>query len=128
MDFKNMTDSELASIMANYINRVAHLKDLVARYLDGSDHGNITADNIRILYKQLKNELRSDANYLDLVRNYNGTDLYMYYFRPSIREASAFGFTVPVNGAINQQFYGSVADAHYKLTKYYSLEKWGQLM
>lgn len=128
MDFKNMTDSELASIMVNYINRVAHLRDLVARYLDGFDRGSIDINNIRILYRQLKNQLRLDAEYLDLVRNYSGSDLYMYYFRPSIREASAFDFTVPVNRTINQQFYGSVADAHYKLTKYYSLEKWGQLM
>ena len=128
MDFKNMADSELASIMVNYINRVAHLQDLIARYLDGSDCGSISADSIRTLYRQIKDELRSDADYLELVRNQNGSNLYMYYFRPSIREASAFGFTLPVNRVINQQFYGVVADAHYKLTKYYSLEKWGRLM
>lgn len=128
MDFKNMSDAELASVMVNYINRVAHLKDLVGRYIDGTDGGNMPADRIRDLYKQLKDELREDAKYLDLVRNYNGSTLYMRAFRPSIREAAAFGFTVPVNRAINQQFFGSVADAHYKLTKFYSLEEWGNMM
>lgn len=128
MDFKNMTDSELAEIMVNYISRVAHLRDLISRYIDGTDHGSISADRIRALYRQLKDELRADANYLSLVRNYNGSSLYMYYFCPSIREAAAFGFTVPVNRAINQQFFGAVADAHYKLTKYRSLEEWGRLI
>lgn len=128
MDFKNMSDVELASVMVNYINRVAHLRDLVGRYIDGTDGGNIPADRIRDLYKQLKDELREDAKYLDLVRNYNGSTLYMGAFRPSIREAAAFGFTVPVNRAINQQFFGAVADAHYKLTKIYTLEEWGSMM
>lgn len=128
MDFKNMSDAELASVMVNYINRVAHLRDLVGRYIDGTDGGNMSADRIRDLYKQLKDELREDAKYLDLVRNYNGSTLYMGAFRPSIREAAAFGFTVPVNRAINQQFFSAVADAHYKLTKIYSLEEWGNMM
>lgn len=128
MDYKNMTDSELASVMVNYINRVAHLRDLVGRYIEGTDGGNIPVDRIKDLYKQLKDELREDTKYLDSVRNYNGSDLYMGAFRPSIREAAAFGFTIPVSRTVNQQFFGAVADAHYKLTKIYSLEEWGSLM
>ena len=128
MDFKNMRDSELASVMVNYITRVSHLQDLVGRYIDGTDGGAVPANRIKDLYKQLKDELREDANYLDLVRNSNGSNLYMCAFRPSIREAAAFGFTVPVNRAINQQFFGAVADAYYKLTKIYSLDEWGSLM
>lgn len=128
MDFKNMSDSEIASVMVNYITRISHLQELVGRYIDGTDRGSIPADRIKDLYKQLKDELREDAKYLDLVRNSNGSDLYMCAFRPSIRDAAAFGFTVPVNGAINQRFFGAVADAHYKLTKIYSLEEWGSLM
>lgn len=128
MDFKNMTDSELASVMVNYINRVANLRDLIAKYIDGSNRDSITADRIRELYKQLKDELREAANYLDLVRNYNGSLLYMKAFRPSIREAAAYGFTVPVNRTINQSYYGAVADAHYRLRKVYSLQKWQELV
>ncbi len=29
MDFKKMTDRELAEVMVNQINRVAHLKDMI---------------------------------------------------------------------------------------------------
>ena len=128
MDFKNMTDSELASVMVSYISRVAHLRDLVGRYLEGSDRGSIPADRIRDLYKQIKDELRDDAHYLDLVKNRNGSNVYMHYFTPSIKEASAWGFNVPSNRAITQQFFGAVADAHYKLTKYYSLQEWERLI
>ena len=46
---------------------------------------------------------------------------------PSIREAAAFGFDVPINSTINQRMYGAVEEAHYKMTKYYSLEEWGNL-
>lgn len=128
MDYKRLSDSELASIMVNYINRVEHLKKLIAGYIDKDNHGSIQPDRIKDEYRLLKNELREDADYLDLVRNREGSQLYMGYFSPSIREASAWGFTVPVNHGIDQQMYSAVADAHYKLTKYYSLEQWGALM
>lgn len=128
MDYKNLPDTELAKIMVNYINRVDHLRQMIAQYLDHSDGGAIPADRIKATYKELKYELRDDAAYLDLVRNYNGSELYMDAFRPSIREAYAFGFGESVNSKISQAFYSTVADAHYKLTKIYSLEEWGQFM
>lgn len=77
MDYKYLTDSELASVMVSYINRVGHLKDLIGTYLDSADHGRIQPTQIKELYKQLKNELREDYNYLDLVRNRNGSQIYM---------------------------------------------------
>ena len=101
MEYKNMTDSELATIMVNYINRIDHLRGLIVTYLDSVDHGCIQPIRIKELYKQLKYELRDDYNYLDLARNKQGSRIYMYYFSPSIREAFAWGFTVPVNGAVN---------------------------
>ena len=128
MDYKYLTDSELASVMVSYINRVGHLKDLIGTYLDSADHGRIQPTQIKELYKQLKNELREDDNYLDLVRNRNGNQIYMYYFSPSIREAFAWGFTVPVNAAVTFAMFSAVSEAHYKLTKYYSLEEWGSLI
>lgn len=127
MDYKNMTDSELAAIMVNYINQVAHIKDLIGCYLDRENSGNIRADQIKAAYRDLKNELRETADYLWLERNRNGSILYMSAFSPSIREAMAEGF-VPVNAAVDFKMYSSVADAHYKLTKYVSLEEWGDLM
>lgn len=128
MDYKRLSDSELASIMVNYINRVGHLKELIAGYIDNANRGNIQPDRIKDEYRKLKNELREDADYLDLVRNQDGSQLYMGCFSPSIREAAAWGFTVPVNHKVDYPMFSAVAEAHYKLTKYYSLEQWSRLM
>lgn len=128
MDYKNMSDSELASVMVNYINRIKHLKEMIGRYLDRPDRGYVQADQIKAEYRKLKNEIRQDADYLYLSRNRNGSFLYTSAFAPSIREAAAFGFTVPVNAAVNRQMYSAVEEAHYKLRKYKSLEEWGKLM
>lgn len=123
---KKMEDSELAKVMINYIGRVGHLQDVIGRYLQGN--GCISASRIKDEYAQLKEELRKDAHYLSLKQNSKGSDLYMGAFEPSIREASAFGFTVSINANINQMMFNAVAEAHYKLTKYYSLEEWGSLL
>ena len=37
MEFKKMTDSELAKVMVNYIGLVGHLQDVIGRYLQGND-------------------------------------------------------------------------------------------
>ena len=72
--------------------------------------------------------LTTTAHYLSLRQNSKGSDLYKGAFEPSIREAAAFGFTVSVNANVNQKMFNAVAEAHYKLTKYYSLEEWGSLL
>lgn len=126
MDFKKMTDSELAKVMINYIRRVGHLQDVIGRYLQGNDC--ISASRIKDEYVHLKEELRKDAHYLSLKQNSKGSDLYMGAFEPSISEAAAFGFTVPVNASVNQKMFNAVAEAHYKLTKYHSLEEWERLL
>lgn len=126
MDFKNMKNCDLASMMVNYINRTEHLMDIIGLYLDGNR--NITSEMIHLKYSDLKNELREDAHYLELEKNADGSDLYMRFFAPSIREAAAWGFTVPVNGRVNQDMYNAVSEANYKLQKYMSLEKWGGCM
>lgn len=126
MDFKKMTDSELAKVMVNYIGRVGHLQGVIGRYLQGNDC--ISTSQIKAEYAQLKEELREDAHYLSLKQNSKGSDLYMGAFEPSISEAAAFGFIVPVNTSVNQKMFNTVAEAHYKLTKYHSLEEWGRLL
>lgn len=128
MEFKKMPDEELAKIMVNQINRVAHLKDILSLFLEKRDSCKVSAESIRELYKDLKNELIKDADYLNLVRNRNGSTLYMSAFSPSIREASAFGFNVPVNSKVDFNMFSAVEEAHYKLTKYKNLEEWGELM
>lgn len=126
MDFKKMTDSELAKVMVNYIGRVEHLQNIISWYLQGNDC--ISTSQIKAEYAQLKEELREDAHYLSLKQNSKGSDLYKGSFAPSIREAAAFGVTVSVNANVNQTMFNAVAEAHYKLTKYYSLEEWGSLL
>ena len=37
MDFKKMTDSELAKVMVNYIGRVEHLQSIISWYLQGNE-------------------------------------------------------------------------------------------
>lgn len=86
MEYKEMTDTELAQIMVNYITRTEHLCRLISNYLDGSDRGTIPAERIKEEYKQLKYELRDDAHYLDLSKNRKGSKLYMFFFSPSIRK------------------------------------------
>lgn len=126
MDFKFMTDSELANIMVNYIFRIENLLDIIERYLEGNN--SVSAEKIKRTYANLKDELREDAHYIKLVRNSNGSLLYMNVFSPSIREAAYFGFSVSINSAVNQRMYSAVEEAHYKLTKYYSLEEWENLI
>lgn len=124
MDYKNMKDSELASVMVDYINRVEHLQNLIASYLDTSKFNAIFSQQIKDLYKQLKTELCEDAHYLELVQNRSGSVLYKSAFIPSIREAVAFGFTTPVNHKIDQKMFNAVAEAYYRLTACYELNEW----
>ena len=128
MDYKNMSDSEIANVMVNYINRVAHLKRVISNYIDESDGRSIPAERIKAEYAQLKREIREDADYLNLVRNRDDRPIYMGAFSPSIREAAAFGFTVPINHRVDQGMFNAVAEAHYKLTKYKSLDEWLDLI
>lgn len=128
MDFKNLSDCELAEIMVNYINRVAHLQYMIANYLDGTGNGAITAEHIKNVYRQLKSEIREDAHYLSLQRNSKGSNMYMYYFKPSILGADAYGFTVSVNAPVDGRMFSCVEEAHYRMRKYHSLEVWGSMM
>ena len=73
----------------------------------------------------MKVELRRDASYVRLKRNSEGSTLYRGAFVPSIREAAAYGFFVSSNSTVNSSMYNAVAEANYKLNKYYSLEEWG---
>lgn len=123
-----MTDSQLASIMVNYINRVGHLQEVIGIYIDKPGHGGFSPEQIKTEYRQLKNELREIEDYLSLERNFQGSVLYISAFSPSVREAMAEGFIVPINAAVNFKLFSSVANAYYKLTKYVSLEEWGELI
>lgn len=126
MDYNKKSDSELARIMVSYIGRIKNLQGIVGRYLDGNE--SISATQIRREYAQIKDELREDARLVKLKKNYQGSDLYRGAFVPSISEAAAFGFCVPTNSKIDFKMYSAIEEAHYKFTKYCSLEEWGELL
>lgn len=124
MELKKMSDQELAARAIGYIERIEQLQDEVGAILDGKKKS-YEPDLIRVKYKRLKEEIKADAHYLDLVRNQRfGNDLYNAIFSPSIMEASAWGFESPTNSRIDHAFFSSLYEAHYKMTKYYSFKEW----
>lgn len=126
MDYNKKSDSELARIMVSYIGRIENLQGIVGRYLEGND--SISSAQIRREYAQIKDELREDARLVKLKKNYQGSNLYKGAFVPSICEAAACGFCVPINSKVDFRMYSAIEEAHYKLTKYCSLEEWGELL
>lgn len=127
MDYKNMTDVELANIMINQISRVSHLLNIIRIYLEQKQNSIIPVERIKEEYKTLKNEFKEDYNYLRLSKNQKGSYIYMSKFAPSIKEAYAEGFVVPSNSKVDFKMFSTVETAHYKLNKYYSLEEWGKV-
>ena len=127
MDYKNMTDVELANIMIHQISRVSHLLDIIRIYLEQKQNSSIPVERIKEEYKILKNEFKEDYNYLRLAKNQKGSYIYMSKFASSIKEAYAEGFVVPSNSKVDFKMFSTVETAHYKLNKYYSLEDWGKV-
>ena len=127
MEYKKMSDKELAAIMVHYITQVKQLKDSVGDYLKSTRHKKADAVQIKNTYCELKTELRQIEHYLTLNCNRDGSALYMGFFSPIIQEAVAYGFLAPINSSVNQKMYSSVSEAHYKLTKNRSLEQWEEL-
>jgi len=128
-DLKNMSDYELAQRVVNYVERLRTLMDDVSNVLGGPRRtGSYELDRIKDDYKRLKEEIKSDAHYVRLSRNRTGDfDLYTSIFVPSISEADASGFTSPTNSRIDQRFFSSIEEAHYKLTKYHGLDEWKKM-
>ena len=123
-DLKKMSDNELAQRMLNYIDQARTLMQCISDFLERKTP-RPSRDKIVVAYKQLKEAIKTDAHYVDLVRNRaSKSRVYTNIFICSIAEASAFGFTSPTNSQINHSLFSSVEVAHYKLTKYYSREKW----
>lgn len=127
-DFKRMSDEELAIHIIDYIRRTDKLMQIVSDYMQGKSDRS-AADFIHAEYKSLKLSIKDDAHYINLSGNraYSGS-LYDAYFAPSISEASAEGFAASTNSRIDSKMFSSLYDAHYKLTKYYSLEEWENIV
>mgnify|MGYP003305134514 CR=1 FL=1 len=124
MDYKNMTDEELANIMINQIGRVSHLLNLIRIYIEQKENCSIPVEKIKEEYKKIKSEFKEDYNYLNLSKNKKGSYIYTSIFTPSIKEAYAEGFSVPSNSKVDFKMFSTIETALYKLNKYYSLEEW----
>lgn len=122
------SDIEIASRMVGYIERTETLMKMISEYLSIKNDRLSTSGLIHKEYKSLKEEIRSDAHFLSLkCNNIMNDTLLQTHFRWAIPEASAYGFDCSSNCAINQVMHSAVEDAHYRLTKYDSLDKWQSL-
>ena len=115
-ELKNMTDQELALRIQAYRNRLRALMSEVSDYMQ---HGAGSKDEILYKYKSLKEDVKADAHYVDLLINHKGKAKYYRDFTGALSEAAAFGFTAPTNSSINQKLFNSIEEAHYKLGKCY---------
>ncbi len=128
-ELKKMSDKDLSIRMVNYIERVQKLMDSVSEIMNGKGT-KMLIDSIHYEYKAIKQEINDDAHYLYLNmnrRNDEDSELYNRFFKPSISEAAAFGFTSSTNSRIDFKFYNSLEEARYKLNKFYPLEKWKEI-
>ena len=76
---------------------------------------------VRSKYAELKQAIKNERKIIDTVRFKKTKSKFLkQYYIDSILEASAYGFSSKVNACINQNFYNSVEEANYKLTKYIS--------
>ena len=125
MELNKLSDQQIAARMVGYIDRLEALMSDVSRYIQCKKKTYLD-ETIHDEYKKLKDEIKADAHYLDLARNGrdDASQVYDGFFKPSIMEAAAFGFTSPTNSRIDQRFYSAIEEAHYKLTKYFSSKRW----
>lgn len=127
MELIQMSDQEVAKRMYDYIVRIEYLKDQVSKILNHEAQG-IDRQFIKDEYKTLKQSVKEDANYMGLSRNKRRDDSVLQnQFKWVLQEASAFGFTSPINSNIDFKFFSSLAEAEYKLTKHTSKEEWKKL-
>lgn len=125
MELNRLSDQQIAVRIVGYVERLEALMSDVGSYMQGKKES-YQNERIHDEYKMLKDEIRVDAHYLGLSRNErdDASKVYEGFFRPSIMEAAAFGFTVPTNSRIDYKFHSAIEEAHYKLTKYFSLKRW----
>ncbi len=110
-----MSDMEQALRLMNYRERCHSLHVSVFNYLKQP-----TAEEaaiIKMRYAKLKEDIKSDAHYVNLIKNRDGSNFYRNTFSKNIFAASAFGFTVKINSSVNLAMARSVEEAYYRLGK-----------
>lgn len=123
MDLILMSNQEVAKRMYDYIVRIDYLKDQVSKILNNEAQG-VDRQFIKDEYKALKQAIKEDAHYMSLSRNKKRDDSVLQnQFRWVIHEASAFGFNSSTNSKIDFNFWSSIEEVRYKLTKHTSEEE-----
>ena len=122
-----MSNQQLAKRILSYINRTEALQKQVSDILD--KHIVFNKELLMDEYRDLKNALRRDSREVqrkefDRPVRTNEVKNNFYW---SVMEAAAEGLISRVGSRIDFEFFSYIAEAHYKLTKYYSKEEWEAL-
>ncbi len=126
MELRAMSNREVAKRVYDYLIRISKLKEEISKKLN--NYEKINEDYVRSEYKSLKQSIKEDAHYMSLSRNDIEDDSVLQnQFKWVIQEASAFGFTSAVNSKIDFNFWNSLEEVTYKLTKFTPMEEWKKL-
>lgn len=110
------TDKELIKKQIDFIERTEQIMNMI----DNKENENC----IREEYKKLKECIKDEAHRVRLqVNQRQASKFEQMYYAPSIREANAWGFDVKSNARVSRDMWRAVEEAHYKLSKYISLEE-----
>lgn len=130
-ELKIMNEAELAAYMLSRIEGIEQLMSMMEPILH---HEVILSPHlekeIHDRYKELKAAIKQDAHYVSLKKNQKSdvTMLYEQIVISGIKEADACGFMAPVNAKIDYNYWGSLSEALYRLTKYYTKSDWEKLL
>lgn len=119
------SDEELIKNLLNYISRTRELMKKISQY----NNSKLEKEEIQLEYKRLKTIFLEQEHFWSLSKNRNSaTEFSKQIYIPAIREAIAYGFTVPINSLINRKMYNAVEEGNYKLRKYISYEELKRLI
>ena len=117
-ELKNFSEEEIIKRKEMFLERMDNLMKNISEYLRYPDME--LEYRIKEEYKELKNEIQEDAKYLKTRRNdISQISKSHLAYSEGIREASAFGFGVKTNAAVNEKMIYAVEEAHYRLNKYF---------
>lgn len=129
-ELKDYGEKELAEYMLRYIDAIEKLMNEIEPIIHHEKEADTKQQKmIQAEYKRLKDEIRKDVHYVGLKKNQMSVcpELYSEIVVPSMKEAGAYGFSAAVNAKIDYNYWGALAEAKYKLTKYYSKTDWERL-
>lgn len=118
MELNEYTEEQIIEKKEMFIKRLNYLMRNISDYLKNRDSA--LGYRIHEEYKDIKKEICDEAKYLNCRRNdIRHISKTHSAYSDGIKGASAFGFTVPSNGRIDQRMHSSVEEARYRLNKYF---------